>query len=99
MNIVDPYRILAGHIVMTQPSVVLKKIVAGDKKPIIDMLRAECRMLDWQGPIIDTMFADLHTVQDSMWLRRHIEDFAFVLIERFDFNRLIEEIKYLCPDL
>lgn len=92
MKDVDPYKQLAAILVTTQPTTTIKAIIAGDKKPIIELLKDECRLLDWQGPIIDTLFADLHSVQDAMWLRKKIESMADILIERFNFDRLVYEI-------
>lgn len=99
MREVDSYRQLAAYIVTTEPAPVVRQIIQGELKPVLEMLKDECRLLDWNGPIIDTLFADLHSVQDSMWLRQQIEGFANILIQRLDFPRLISEITYLCPNL
>lgn len=99
MKEVDPYKQLAAIIVTTEPIPAIKQIIAGDKKPVLEMLKDECRLLDWRGPIIDTLFADLHSVQDSMWLRQQIEGFANVLMQRLDFERLVKDITYICPNL
>lgn len=99
MREVDPYRQLAAVIVTSQPPAIIRMIKDGETKPILEMLKDECRLLDWNGPIIDTLFADLHSVQDAMWLRQQIEGFANVLIQRLDFPRLIGDITYICPNL
>lgn len=99
MRDVDPYGQLAAIIVTTQPRGVIRQIIDGETSPVLDMLKDECRLLDWRGPIIDTLFADLHTVQDSMKLRQEIENFADVLIRYIDFPRLIKDITWLCPNL
>ena len=99
MREVDPYGQLAAIIVTSQPHAVVRQIKNGEIKPVLEMLKDECRLLDWCGPIIDTIFADQHTVQDSMGLRQDIEGFANVLIRRLDFPRLIEDITYICPNL
>lgn len=99
MREIDPYRQLAAYIVTTEPPTIVRQIAQGEMKPVLEMLKDECRLLDWRGPIIDTMFSDLHTVQDAMWLRQQIEGLANILITRLDFPRLIEDITYLCPNL
>lgn len=99
MREVDPYRQLAAYIVTSEPPTVVRQIVQGEMKPVLEMLKDECRLLDWNGPIIDTLFADLHSVQDAMWLRQQIEGFANTLIQRLDFPRLIGDITYICPNL
>lgn len=99
MKDINPYRQLAAHIVTTQSPAVVRQIMQGEMKPVLEMLKDECRMLDWNGPIIDTLFADLHSVQDAMWLRRQIEGFANTLVQRLDFPRLIADITYICPNL
>lgn len=99
MRDVDPYGQLAAYIVTTKPPTVVRQIVQGETKPVLEMLKDECRLLDWRGPIIDALFADLHSVQDAMWLRQQIEGFANTLIQRLDFPRLISDITYICPNL
>lgn len=99
MRDIDPYRQLAATIVTTQPPAVIRQILQGEIRPVLEMLKDECRLLDWNGPIIDTLFADLHTVQNSMRLRQEIESFANVLIKYLDFPRLIRDITYICPNL
>lgn len=99
MKEIDSYRQLAAYIVTTQPRGVVRQIIDGETRPVIDLLKDECRLLDWRGPILDTLFADQHTVQDSMRLRQEIENFANTLIQYVDFPRLIEDITWLCPNL
>lgn len=99
MREVNPYGQLAAYIVTSLPPAEVRQIIAGDTKPVLEMLKDECRLLDWCGPVIDTLFASLHTVQDSMWLRQQIEGFANVLIKAVDFERLVSEIIYICPNL
>lgn len=99
MRDIDPYGQLAAIIVTSQPPAIVRQIISGDMKPVLEMLKDECRLLDWRGPIIDTLFADLHSVQDAMWLRQKIEGFADTLITRLDFPRLIDNITYICPNL
>lgn len=95
MNKSDPYHQLALKLIFKLPKTDLKAICAGDTKIISKMLQAEVRDLDWNGIIIDTLWADLSSIQDARWVKMQTEGLAKTLLTRFDFHRLVKHLTWL----
>lgn len=96
---IDPYRQLAVKLLFKLDLNERRAIAAGDTKIITRMLRAECRDLDWNGLIIDTLYADLHSIPDARWVKMQVEGLGDRLITRFDFERLRHHLTSLDPKL
>ncbi len=99
MQQIDPYRQLAVKLLFKLKKGELKAIKEGDTKIITNLLKAECRDLDWTGPILDTIWAAMYSIPDARWLRMRTEAVGKELIKCFDFEKLREHLTSLAPNL
>lgn len=92
----DPYIILANILLVDYSTVELKRIIS-DKEFTRKIIEKELRQIDFCGPFVDCVLADIYANNKWIFLDM-LNEFSHKLYSELDLDRLEKAIRKICDD-